>query len=90
MSFDLVDAVRTTGTVGFFIAMAGALWLLTKVLDERRGKQPSSLRVLINPFMIARESLTEQGQVWHARFLKVWSVGFGCWVVVVVASVFGR
>jgi ureidoglycolate hydrolase len=89
LDFNLMEAVRTTAMAGFFVAMAGAFWLICKVLDERRGKQLSILQVFLNPLFVPREALTERGQVWHARLVKVWSVGFACWVVVVVTGVFG-
>jgi hypothetical protein len=72
-------------TWGFFLSMGGACVFLLRILDERRGRQLSAARLLLFPFFIAREGLTERGQGQYRWFLRLWGIGFAFWIVIFVS-----
>ena len=73
--------LRGPAELGFFISIGGAWILLIRILDERRGRQLSAARLLLFPFFIQRDGLTERGQGQYRWFLRLWAVGAVFWVM---------
>ncbi|WP_293374851.1 hypothetical protein [Phenylobacterium sp. SCN 70-31] len=70
-----VSLVSKAALVLFLISTLVTFWLTTKILDHRRGRQLSALRVMLNPMILDAAALTDEGRRYHRRLVQVWSVG---------------
>ncbi|WP_337185730.1 hypothetical protein [Phenylobacterium sp.] len=73
----------------FLLSATITFWLTMKILDHRRGRQLSALRVMLNPLILDTAALTEEGRRYHRRLVQVWSIGLVFWVIALAGMIFG-
>jgi hypothetical protein len=80
----MLQLISSLALLGFFVAGLAYWYLLSKVIDGRRGQQVSALRLLISPFFLDREALTEAGRRHYDLLVRVWLLALGCWATLLV------
>ncbi|MGA0608162.1 hypothetical protein ACO2Q0_19395 [Phenylobacterium sp. VNQ135] len=83
-----IESIATTLAKGGFIAAALAYWWLAgRVARARRGARIRPHRLLIIPFFMDAETLTEDGRR-HYRWLnRIWVAGMACWGVLLLSMI---
>ncbi len=80
----IVSWIRPTAFGGFFLLTLWGLSLLLRLIDERKGRSITAGRILIFPFFLPLDGLTERGRHLYARFGRVYIAMLIFWAIMVL------